>query len=62
MWRENPRADGDGNMALEHSSVRTLDSTSDEEMAGAAVSTSKNQNQISSNHSKEELTRILDLI
>lgn len=42
--------------------VRTLDSTSDEEMAGAAVSTSKNQNQISSNHSKEELTRILDLI
>lgn len=57
VWRENPRADGD--MALEHSTCDN--SASDEEMAGAAVSASKNQNKIS-NYSKEELTGILDLI
>lgn len=43
-------------------SVRTLDSTNDEEMAGAGVSASRNQNQISLNYPKEEITRILDLI
>lgn len=49
-------------MALEHSSRETSWSTSYEEMVGAAVSVGKNQNQISSNYSKEELTRILGLI
>lgn len=60
IWRENPRADGTWPWSIP--AVKTLDSASDEEMAGEAVSESKNQNQISSNYSEEELTGILDLI